>query len=172
MSRYDLSYEKFERYLNDEQPTKKQEQQISHPKKEKKKQDYDPLLLLQSLPEMRSYAEHLYQNGFKKFVTKQHCKDKSATRQKYKKICVEQACEHIKRLLRANYIKEEDENSINLPQSDEDAFQSGSGSYKWEKDPKWNSLWSQMKAERAQMVKDLGKCPVADQVRLCQTGFH
>lgn len=92
------------RKMNEENPRQKSKQQKAS--LYKNTQDYDPLLLLQSMPEIRLHAQRFYQDGLEKFLRKGKRRYKPSVLAEYKLNFVCQAQEYVKCLLKANYRKE------------------------------------------------------------------
>jgi hypothetical protein len=133
----------------------------------KKQQDYDPLLLIQSIPEIRLHAKRTYQDGLQKFLRKVKGRCKSSVIEQYKRTCVCQAQKYVKDLLRANYSIQKKARAGQVVQ-DEETLEPQSVPHRWDKEAKWRPVWTQMKAKRKQIVSELGSSPQVEQVYLCQ----
>jgi len=80
----------------------------------KKTQDYDLLLLLQSMSEIRLHAQRFYQDGLEKFLRKEKRRHEPAVLAEYRLNCVCQAQEYAKCLLKANHQRERADLYANL----------------------------------------------------------
>jgi hypothetical protein len=151
--------------MNEEGPSEKSKrQQVGL---YKRPQDYDPLLLLQSIPEIRLHATRFYQDGLEKFLRKgKHIHEPYAMTE-YKLSCVCQAQEYVKCLLKANYPNQKRVEAHQVPQGEENEFGPQLVPQRWDRVAKWDPVWTQMRAERKQIASELGNGLLNEQVCLC-----
>jgi hypothetical protein len=142
-----------------------QRQVSKHPKyikfyKNRELQDYDPLLLLQSMPEISLHAKRSYQDGVTKFMRKTKGIYDSKRVEQYKLLCVYKAQEHVKDLLRTSYAAEKKVKAGQSTQYEEKAFEAPPISIRWEREPKWASVFTQIKAERKRIASKMKTGPL------------
>ncbi len=138
----------------------------------KKAQDYDPVLLLQAIPEISLHAKRFYEEGVKKFLRKTKGRCNPARVEEYKLQCVCLAQDHVKGLLRASYSAEKKARAGEFAQYEETAGGPQQAWYKWKRDAKWKPVWNQMRAERKRIASELGNDPLIEQVRSIQDSIR
>jgi hypothetical protein len=118
------------------------------------------------MPEIRLHAKRFYHDGLEKFLRKGKHRHEPSVLVEYKLNCVCQAQEYVKYLLKANYPKQKGAHPI--PQSEKNALESQSVLQRWDREAKWNPVWTQMKAERKLIASELGNDPLIEQVCQCR----
>jgi hypothetical protein len=131
-------------------------------------QDYDPLLLLQSMPEISDLARRLYQDGIQKFMRKTKGKFDSKRVQEYKLHSVVLAYEHVKEILRISYAAEEKVRAGQTAYGGKDGLKTQLTCSKWERKPQWASVFEEIRAERERIASEIETGPLTNLVSLCQ----
>jgi hypothetical protein len=127
-------------------------------------QSYDPLVLLQSIPEIRVHAERIYQNGLQKLLLRAKLRNRRPNIEQYKLNCVSQAQNELDYLLQANYQPQEGPGADNFTLATGKAREPQPASQNWKKDTKWKGVRDRLAAERKQIASGLGIGLPAEQV--------
>jgi hypothetical protein len=123
-------------------------------------QDYNPLLLLQSMLEVSLHAKRIYQDGVTKFMRKTKGIYDSKRVEQYELLCVCKAQEHVKDLLRISYAAEKKAKAGQITQHEETAFEAPPILIRWEREPKWASVFTQIKAEKKRIASKMKTGPL------------